>query len=1101
MAAVDWDELGRMIGEGDAEGFLQALRGHMLNKCVHFKAMEKGLQNNCLEKLGMQEAVRFLLPCLLKLLMLPPATWVTVLCHLLIELVACNMDPEVIALVKKDAARLFCLCCSPQNARQALKVAQTFDIQSGDVSRPSLIQYIERLLEDKSTRVTGVGLIMHFKGIEQHFPIAKLLSVLVSDGSEGLAMRWATNLGVDYQCTLVEECIAKDRTKAAFQAVNRFGLAARFPSVERTYMEKTIRHLLKKSLWGLAAVFAGKDGQLQETVVRAMAEAGEATMAKQHCIMFNIPESAARMDPKELAADEVATEDRVFIFDLLTLNRNPRFDEVLKLAFWRESTMVLGFSVSGDLAKLSSSYPWVQAFQGVKSILDVQALARLHFNANSIQVGNGGNLAGLSTVARIILGKPLDKSMQVSDWEARPLCPWQLKYAAQDAHVLLLLYKALVANEKGVSSHRIEKLIFDFTAWDGQSQDTSKVKAAKKPTGHSRTQAGKTLSAESVKTNASRGAGADDDLGAGQLRWTELGDPCAPLVAENGSEVCDALKAAANSGDGARCQSSHGRQLFHLAGDGRQCVQHGDAQPRSDCSHGRQACKERKGDVGTSPERGPSVGAQEDHMRMPCRETPSRHLGNDTAEGNSLAAACMDVAAISHQPWSTAAQKSEVPEAVVDRLRRHGLESALRQLDTLGVDRTSAHDSAASLGIPIRHVAKSIAMIVRSTCYLAVLRGDKKVDLRKVANDVGVSRRLVRMATTEECLNLFGFPPGVVPPFGHPCTVTVLVDPSLAEEALLGEASRLSCGSGTHDVVVELTFEQLCLATECRIVDITNWNGATKPVSVSQALVAAKRTEEVAGEAAASVPGTPSIAGMQVAKIGARLQEAAVGGETQIEQAKFLVDSMLGSLCWRLRCLGVDTEAVPALVDRLGLAALTQEATARGRVFLTRNHRLAVHRDLGGVFLLSSDDAGEQIREVASHFGIRYDPSTMFSRCTKCNAANFIFFRPSDTKRPPQVSQRIYKMVEEFWRCGDCNKVYWIGPKTKRALSQLEREFKHGSGETEGKPTKVTGEVQRAMGVLMELDGCEATEQAEMVHEALCEKYAHRSSIERSEET
>lgn len=51
--------------------------------------------------------------------------------------------------------------------------------------------------------------------------------------------------------------------------------------------------------------------------------------------------------------------------------------------------------------------------------------------------------AGLSTLSRVLLGKPLDKSVQVSDWEMRPLTDRQLEYAALDSHILHLLYDEL----------------------------------------------------------------------------------------------------------------------------------------------------------------------------------------------------------------------------------------------------------------------------------------------------------------------------------------------------------------------------------------------------------------------------------------------------------------------------------------------------------------------------------------------------------------------------------------------------------------------------------------------------------------------------------
>ena len=44
---------------------------------------------------------------------------------------------------------------------------------------------------------------------------------------------------------------------------------------------------------------------------------------------------------------------------------------------------------------------------------------------------------GLSSVTEVLLGLPLDKSCQRSDWLERPLSASQLRYAALDAVVLL----------------------------------------------------------------------------------------------------------------------------------------------------------------------------------------------------------------------------------------------------------------------------------------------------------------------------------------------------------------------------------------------------------------------------------------------------------------------------------------------------------------------------------------------------------------------------------------------------------------------------------------------------------------------------------------
>ena len=78
------------------------------------------------------------------------------------------------------------------------------------------------------------------------------------------------------------------------------------------------------------------------------------------------------------------------------------------------------------------------------------------------------NTIGLSRLADIVLGKAIDKTMQVSDWERRPLSSQQLRYAAVDAHAALEIWRRLGTVYPAYASH--EGLALHAFAWEAWRQ-------------------------------------------------------------------------------------------------------------------------------------------------------------------------------------------------------------------------------------------------------------------------------------------------------------------------------------------------------------------------------------------------------------------------------------------------------------------------------------------------------------------------------------------------------------------------------------------------------------------------------------------------------
>jgi prolyl-tRNA editing enzyme YbaK/EbsC (Cys-tRNA(Pro) deacylase) len=76
--------------------------------------------------------------------------------------------------------------------------------------------------------------------------------------------------------------------------------------------------------------------------------------------------------------------------------------------------------------------------------------------------------------------------------------------------------------------------------------------------------------------------------------------------------------------------------------------------------------------------------------------------------------------------------------------------------------------AAAAIGCEVAQIAKSMCFMVKKTDpILVVASGINTVDDRKLSKLLEVGRSKVRFAKPEQCIELFGYAPGGVPPVGH----------------------------------------------------------------------------------------------------------------------------------------------------------------------------------------------------------------------------------------------------------------------------------------------------------------------------------------------
>jgi hypothetical protein len=85
----------------------------------------------------------------------------------------------------------------------------------------------------------------------------------------------------------------------------------------------------------------------------------------------------------------------------------------LEPTFRSQDIQKLGLELMSDLRKLAASYAQVAAFSEASCCLDLRNLWMLCSDANESQRPKARNNVGLSFLTDRLLGKPLDKAMQV----------------------------------------------------------------------------------------------------------------------------------------------------------------------------------------------------------------------------------------------------------------------------------------------------------------------------------------------------------------------------------------------------------------------------------------------------------------------------------------------------------------------------------------------------------------------------------------------------------------------------------------------------------------------------------------------------------------
>ena len=143
---------------------------------------------------------------------------------------------------------------------------------------------------------------------------------------------------------------------------------------------------------------------------------------------------------------------------------------------------------------------------------------------------------------------------------------------------------------------------------------------------------------------------------------------------------------------------------------------------------------------------------------------------------------------------------------------------------------------------------------------------------------------------------------------------------------------------------------------------------------------------------------------------------------------RFVLDTHLGKLAAYLRLFGFDTLYRNDYDD----PTLADLSVKEHRILLTRDKQLLMRKQITHGYYLRATQARKQLLEVLSRFDL-HESRRPFSRCMHCNGE----IRPvAKEEIESQLSPRTRAWYTVFWRCLQCNKIYWKGSHYQR-MEQL----------------------------------------------------------------
>ena len=148
------------------------------------------------------------------------------------------------------------------------------------------------------------------------------------------------------------------------------------------------------------------------------------------------------------------------------------------------------------------------------------------------------------------------------------------------------------------------------------------------------------------------------------------------------------------------------------------------------------------------------------------------------------------------------------------------------------------------------------------------------------------------------------------------------------------------------------------------------------------------------------------------------------------EELRFTADLMLKRLAKYLRALGYDT----LFDEQLSDAEMRDISIAENRILLTRDQDLFEQTSELHSLHVTSQHPLEQFAEVAAQYPVSFYESRFMSRCLECNSM-LVEMNPEDVQE--DVPPRVYERQDQFYKCMQCDQLFWHGDHVKRLRKKL----------------------------------------------------------------